>query len=391
MTGLLPARWPALAWAALAACLAMLVSAGCVGESRPTFVAIGGGLRDDNDAIYAELLPRNHAGTIVIVPFASADPVEAAARTTERFRTRRPGARIITLPDPLAGHDAAATAAEWIARADLVFFTGGDQSRITPRFLGGESPNALLRALRDAQTRSGTIVGGTSAGCAVLSDPMFTGGGSESALGDLPATDGEEDEAAARGVRLGPGLGLVEGVILDSHFPERGRHGRMVAALESAGLRFGLGVAENRALRITGDTFTAIGTAAAIVVDIGDLAREGASRRGVRLSLLSDGDVFHLHPSPGRPHVLHAGRRIDRLPSPPPDAPVGGPWDRNVVLTMLARLAADPASPQSASSERFRVVLTADERTIFAWRDGEPGTLRVIDARLDILARSPPP
>lgn len=377
---------PALAWL-------IFLAASAHGAAEPTFVVIGGGLRDDNRTIYNELLAYHRTGTIVIVPFASADPAQAAARAAERFHAHRADARILTLPDPLAGDQAAKTAREYLAQADLVYFTGGDQSRITRRLLADGTPGPILRALRNAAEQRDLVIGGTSAGCAVMSDPMFTGGGSESALADLPATDGESEpgEPAARGVRLGPGLGLISGVILDSHFPERGRYGRMVAALEHANLRFGLGVAENRALRVSGGTFTAIGDAAALLVDIGDLAREGPSRRGVRLSLLSHDDTFTLFPEPARPHLTTAATRIDRLPTPAPDAPAGTPWDRNVILTLLTRLASDPSSPQRASSERFEVVLSADERTVFAWRGDDPATLRVFNARLDILPGQPAP
>lgn len=382
----LSAVTPALAWL-------ILLAASARGAAEPTFIVIGGGLRDDNQSIYRELLTHHRTGTIVIVPFASADPAQAATRAAERFRAHRADARILTLPDPLAGDEAATTACEYLAQADLVYFTGGDQSRITRRLLADGTPGPILHALRNVAEQRNLVIGGTSAGCAVMSDPMFTGGGSESALADLPATDGESepDEPAARGVRLGQGLGLIPGVILDSHFPERGRYGRMVAALQHAGFRFGLGVAENRALRVTGRTFTAIGDAAALLVDVGDLAREGPSRRCVRLSLLSHGDTFTLFPEPGHPHLTTTATRVERLPTPAPDAPDGTPWDRNVILTLITRLASDPVSPQRAASERFEVVLSADERTAFAWRDNDPATLRVFNARLDILARQPAP
>lgn len=376
----------------------LIVSALVLGPSHaapatvasPSFVAIGGGLKDDNKAVFDALLTRNDTKKIVIVPFASADPAEAARRAAEQFRAHRPDARILTLPDPLDGPEASKLAADWIAHADLVYFTGGDQSRLTPRFLDERGPNAVLRALQDGQLRFDTRVGGTSAGCAALSDPMFTGGGSESALANLPAADdepGDPGAAPAHGVRLGRGLGLLRGVILDSHFLERGRYGRMVAALEASTLRFGVGVAENRALDIGAGAAVAIGDHAALVVDVKDLARDGLSRRGVRISLLSDGDRFTLSPQPGTPHIAHAGKTIDRLPTPPPDEPTTGAWSKGTLVVLLTRLAADPSSTQRARSDRFEVALRADARTIFAWREGDAATLRVIDALLDIIER----
>lgn len=378
--------------AAILACLALL-AATARGAGEPTFVLIGGALRDDNHAVFGELLSRHKAGTVVVVPFASAEPGPAAQRTAERFRAHRPDARIVTMPDPLEGEEALKSACAVLADADLVYFTGGDQSRITRRLGSRSAPGPVLEALRKIASERDVVIGGTSAGCAVMSDPMFTGGGSESALANLPANDGESEpgEPATRGVRLGPGLGLVENVILDSHFPERGRHGRMVAALERAGTRFGLGVAENRAVRLSGGTFTAIGDAAALLLDVADLAREGSSRRGVRISLLSDGDTFTPRPEPGRPHLFTPAKRVDRLPVPVPDTPLGKPWERGTILSLLSRLAADPSGSPRAVGEHFEVVLSADERTVFAFREGDPASLRVFDARLDIVERPPPP
>lgn len=364
----------------------------------PTFIAIGGGLEDDNEAVFRHLLIRKDTNKIVIVPFASADAKAAATRTAERFRAHRPDARIVTLPDPLDGPDAASLAADWIAHADLVYFTGGDQSRITPRFLGENGPNAVLQALQQGQLKWATLVGGTSAGCAVLSDPMFTGGGSESALANLPATDGEPDADTANatppksGVRLGKGLGLVPDVIMDSHFLERGRFGRMVAALESASRRFGVGVNENRAVAISGDVFTAIGNHAALVVDVKALAREGRSRRNIRISLLCDNDRFTL-PQQGTldPVITLGGELVERLAIAPPDQPEGGAWDSGVLITLLTRLACDPTTAQRASSDRFEIVVTADTSTHFAWRNNDLSTLAVAHARLDIIERAPAP
>lgn len=333
----------------------------------PSYIAIGGGLADDNDALFKQLLIRNDTDKIVIVPYASADPAEAARRIIDRFKKHRPNARYLVLPDPLKDNASKQLAADWIAHADLVFFTGGDQSRLVPRFVENGRPNSVLSALHDGMRKYATPVAGASAGCAALSNPMFTGGGSESALAGLPATDGEQPndgdhtDAQPRGVRLGQGLGMVEGVILDSHFLSRGRLGRMIAALEASDLRFGVGVADNRAVSIRGNLYRAIGDAAALVVDVGQLQRDGLSRLNVRLALLSNGDGFVpvTHPSASNPLTgsEHFGQRGEPAPRieaaaalardlpAQPDA-----WGRDVVLNMLRRLAADPATPSGRSA-----------------------------------------
>jgi cyanophycinase len=385
----------------LAAALVVIGGAMCLGggpeADPPRFIAIGGGIRDDNVQLYRELLAGHPAGRIVIAPYSSADAEGAAARMIERLRKHREGGTYAVMPDVATDPSAMPAAAEMLGKADVVFFTGGDQSRLIPRFIEGGAGNAALRALRESVAR-GATVGGTSAGCAALSDPMFTGGGSESALADLPATDGEEPQPEQRGVRLGRGLGLVDHVILDSHFLSRGRVGRMVAALEKSGKRFGVGVADNRGVRIEGDTHTAIGDAAALVVDARELKREGLSRRGVRISLLSDGDTFVAEgqteaqqSATGTGRFSQKGTRADRLPEAAhlagelPEIPEA--WGKNAMVGMLGRLAADPTRLQIARSERFEVVIAADDRTRFAWRAGEPSSLSVLEARMDIVER----
>ncbi|MEX2218309.1 MAG: C25 family cysteine peptidase [Phycisphaerales bacterium] len=360
----------------------------------PRFIAIGGGLRDDNTAAYDALLTRRDTGKIVIVPYASADAAAAAASATERFKKFRPDARYLILPDAAKDAESRTLAADWIAHADLVYFTGGDQSRLIPRFYTSEGkPNEVLRALNDGMLKWGTLVGGTSAGCACLTDPMFTGGGSESALADAPANDGEGPAQGRRGVQLGRGLGLVREIILDSHFISRGRTGRMVAALEKSGKRVGIGVADNRAVHCDGRTFRAIGDTAALVVDICDLKREGLGRTGVRLSLLSDGDRCILGDQGAPDEVAFAilGAAVPKLEAAAalsadikPDAKA---WERNVLLAMLRRLAADPATPQRALTDRFEVTLSADPRTRFHARAADPATLSVVEAGLDIRER----
>jgi cyanophycinase len=386
-----------------AAVLAVAVSGAIAQDAPPTFVGVGGALKDDNEAVFRALLARNQTGTIVIVPYASADTEGAVKSSIERFRKYRPEARCLMMPDPSNGPEEKRQAAEMVGKADLVWFSGGDQSRLIPRFYDGDTPNAVLIALREAAAK-GTVVGGTSAGCACLSHPMFTGGGSEAALGGkaIKAKEGAKDEdeqtpakPASDGPQIGTGLGLVPDVILDSHFAQRGRIGRMVAALEKSGLRFGIGVNENRAVAVRERVFRGIGDGAALVVDIGELARDGLSRRGVRVSLLGDGASCTILPA-GAPHrVAYAtasaasgpGQESDELLRDLP--PAGGAWEKGTIPNLMRRLAAHPAAPQHAMSEQFEVVLSADERTRFSWGPHKPESLTVFDARMDILERVP--
>lgn len=386
---------------ALAAGLVLALGFGSLGTgprvALPTFVAIGGALKDDNEAIYQRLLTRTDTDKIVIVPYASADAEAAAKSTIERFKKFRPKARYVVLPDPTKDEASKKLAMEWIGHADLVYFTGGDQSRLIPRFYDEGHPNGVLEALRAGMLKWDTRVGGTSAGCACLSDPMFTGGGSETALGGAAAKEGGAEEkegepapkdAAVGGPRIGRGLGLIPDVIMDSHFAQRGRIGRMVAALEKSGVRYGVGVNENRAVEFAGSVFRAIGDEAAIVVDVKDLKREGLSRTGIRVHLLSDGAEFSTMPGASgfavRSTATKPGRETDSetllkdLPVP------GGAWEKGTIPNLIRRLAAHPSVPQHARSDGFEIMLSADASTSFSWREGEAGSLSAGNVRLDI-------
>jgi cyanophycinase len=291
----------------------------------------------------------------------------------------------VVLPDPAKDAASLARAAEWIGHADLVYFTGGDQSRLVPRFKTPEGrDNAVMQALRDGMLKWGTVVGGTSAGAAVMADPMFTGGGSEEALG--AAEPGDKDEAAGgdserrRGPRLGLGFGLVGGVVIDTHTGARGRVGRMVAALEKSGMRWGLGLNENGAVVVRGGQWTAIGDEAAFVLDAKDLRRDATGWHGVRLGVLSDGDRVELPVNPGENVEDLPGNKAEEmaLEKGPGTAPGGqsveheGAWKAGVLMKGLMSLSARPSASVLLRGKAFDVSLRADADTQFGVQRGSP-------------------
>jgi cyanophycinase len=383
----------------------------------PTFVGVGGALKDDNEAVFKALLSQTATGTIVIVPYSSADTEGAIKASTERFTRLRPTARCVAMPDSSKGHDERREAAAMVAHADLVWFSGGDQSRLISRFYDGGKPNEVLQALRAAAAGGQTVIGGTSAGCACLSDPMFTGGGSEAALGGVAKDDDAEPtekapsgslrepppppKAAGEGKQAGPqigrGLGLVPGVILDSHFAQRGRIGRMIAALDKTGMAVGVGVNENRAIEVRDESFRGIGETAALVVDTRQLKREGLSRLATRVSILGDGDVCRVSGTGVTAVVAFEmpGTAAPRPPSaaePKPAAAFGAKaWDKNVVVELLHALADAPDSQPSAQSDRFEIMVSADDRTKFFRRGPNPDALSIVEARIDIIDRKTAP
>jgi cyanophycinase len=128
-----------------------------------------------------------------------------------------------------------------------VFFSGGDQSRI--RVLVGSATNDVL-AERLAE---GLVIAGTSAGATALGQTMILGG--------------DRQDVSAAGVHTCPGLGLVEKVLIDMHFAERGRLPRLLSAVALAPDHIGVGIDENTAIVVHGDRFEVLGSGVATVVD----------------------------------------------------------------------------------------------------------------------------
>ena len=144
--------------------------------------------------------------------------------------------------------------AEILARlkaADVVMFTGGDQLRLTS-ILGGTPFHDILL---DKYHNEEFVYAGTSAGAAAASNNMIYQGSSSEAL-----LKGE--------VKITSGLGLIDGVIIDTHFVQRGRIGRLFQAVVGNPRVLGIGLGEDTGLLITNNSMMeAIGSGLVILVD----------------------------------------------------------------------------------------------------------------------------
>jgi cyanophycinase len=131
-----------------------------------------------------------------------------------------------------------------------IFFTGGDQLRITS-ILGG---TRVYSSLLDAYFR-GVTIAGTSAGASVMSNTMIV--------------DGNSNDAARKcTLKMASGLSFLEEAIVDQHFDQRGRLGRLLCGVAENPYMLGIGIDEDTAIRVFPDAhFEVVGTNAVTVVD----------------------------------------------------------------------------------------------------------------------------
>jgi cyanophycinase len=138
-----------------------------------------------------------------------------------------------------------------VRRAKGVFFTGGDQMRLTSIIAG----TPFGEEVRHRLWNDGLVVGGTSAGAAAASSTMITGGSDEGTV--------RRDD-----VRLAPGLGYWRDTIIDTHFAQRGRISRIFVLFAQNPQILGVGLDENTAIDVRpGDRFDVIGAGAAFIFD----------------------------------------------------------------------------------------------------------------------------
>jgi cyanophycinase len=258
------------------------------GATRGWIIPIGGAENKENDRRILERFIRVSGGedaNIVVIPTASRMH-ETGARYEALFKDL--GAGQVAVMDFDTRRDCQeAGRLKRLEEASGIFFTGGNQLRLTT-LLGG-TPVAKLIRMRNAH---GVTVGGTSAGASILSEHMI-------AFGD------EGSSVISGSVRLAPGLGLTNRFIIDQHFRQRDRLGRLITALAYNPFSVGIGLDEDTAAFIGPDeTVEVEGSGGVTVVDASEVTfssidevTEGqpVCTLGLRLHILVSGATFNLH------------------------------------------------------------------------------------------------
>ncbi|HEY0368262.1 MAG TPA: cyanophycinase [Chthoniobacterales bacterium] len=214
-------------------------------------IVIGGHEDKLGDALILRDVARHvGSGKLVVTAVASSDPDGVFEEYERVFREL--GVRHVANLDVRAREEAKDKKnVSILDDANAVFFTGGDQLKITSQI--GDTP--VFNRIREIY-RAGGLIAGTSAGASVVCSTMLVGGSARTSprLGDT--------------VQMAPGLGFIRDVIIDQHFAERGRMGRLLGAVAQNPKTLGLGIDENTAVVIDGhESFYVVGAGAVYAVD----------------------------------------------------------------------------------------------------------------------------
>jgi len=258
-------------------------------ESNPKrqLVIIGGAEDKEGDCQILREFVRRAGGTkanIVIMTAATELPREAGENYIRVFE--RLGAEHVRIVDTETRDDASSsTALKAIENATGVFFTGGDQARITSILKDTDIDAAIHKRYAE-----GAVIAGTSAGAAVMPDKMIVEGDSQT-------------HPRIETVEMGPGMAFLPGVVIDQHFSQRGRLGRLISALVLEPAVLGFGIDENTAMVVTDSQIEVIGEGAVTIVDESDatynnageiLKDESLAICGAKLHILPHGFKFDL-------------------------------------------------------------------------------------------------
>ena len=223
--------------------------------------------------------------TLLIETIATEDPNEAAAKYKRVFNDLK--VRNLKVLDISTRNDAFEESnVDLIKNCELIFFTGGDQLRITS-LIGG---TPIYDALRECLI-NGVFIVGTSAGASVMSDTMIVQGN-------------DDDSPRKCTLKMAPGLSFIRHVMIDQHFAQRGRIGRLLAGIAENPEVLGIGIDENTAIVVNDQgIIEVIGEGAVYFIDGSNISYTNVSElhcdeilsmHNVKLHILTNGNKFDL-------------------------------------------------------------------------------------------------
>jgi cyanophycinase len=256
-------------------------------QTKGKLVIVGGVQTTEIVKKFVELAGGSDA-KIIIIPNAGSDPVENSEIQKKEFAELGAPSDYLIFTRETADDNANLNKMDW---ANAVFFLGGDQSDLTRDMLGTK----LLDKVFDIYNNGG-VVGGSSAGAAVMSEVMITGN-------ELINKDSTRNFVSIQrgNVEVKTGFGFLKTVIIDQHFLKRKRHNRTISTLIEHPNLIGVAIDESTAIIVyPDDTFEVLGSNQVLVYDPTDSDNIREDKNGnlgisdMKLHVLINGDKFDL-------------------------------------------------------------------------------------------------
>jgi cyanophycinase len=273
-----------------------------VDENKNGYLIIIGGGEDRtgrSEVLGQASLLLEQSGVLTVLTTATENPRSAGEKYRETFKAL--GIKNIQILNINTREDANKESyCEKIRNSNAIFMTGGDQLRITS-ILGGTTACDLIKAVYF----SGGLIMGTSAGASAMSSTMIV--------------QGNDNEPARKcTLKMAPGLGLIGGVIIDQHFDQRGRFGRLICGVAENPDVLGIGIDEDTSVKVYPDLhFEVIGSNSVTIID-------GRSIEASNVTELRQNELLSIVGA--RVHVLPQGfgydlntRKVLRLNEKQPD------------------------------------------------------------------------
>lgn len=366
----------------------LLVGCAAHAEEQPFknghLVIVGGGMARENNVLYGHIVELGGDNPKVgVIPTASGEPESSGPSYADDFKRWGLDSEVVDITTNNPEEASNQEKADQIRSKDILFFTGGVQSRIIEAFRPEAGDTVSYEACLEV-LRNGGVIAGSSAGAAMMSDPCIYWGNSTEAL-LIGQSEGED-----RGIKIGKGMGFFPYGLTGQHFMQRGRLGRLIVALEETGLKRGYGVDNNRgiAVDLASDTIRALGTRGLLYVDISDAERDGINRRGIRVSLLGGGDTVNgitgkVTPADGKNVRKNVGGIDESFD------PVDDPWARYEIPEQMVRLASNPATEVILRDKFLDLRFYKDSETQFYQHQFTTFEVdpTIINMKLDILER----
>jgi cyanophycinase len=276
-------------------------------SSKGALFIEGGALSFENNTLWQSLvdLAGGRDARIAVMPTAAKNPLQAGERWINHLQSLGCAAFLVPISPRLEDVDLR-TAVESPAIVDQikgatgVFFLGGEQGRITGSLLNPDGSHTPVLEAIFGLWENGGVVGGSSAGAAIMSRDMFKYPPTVLGVLENGIGKGKLENGIEKGKSVDRGLGFLDpSWMVDQHFLTRGRLPRLLVAMDALGYKNGVGVEENTAIIVKDGLMDAVGSTGALIIDLSRARRDPAvtvfNLVGARLTYLNRSDRYDMN------------------------------------------------------------------------------------------------